>query len=187
MRRFERQADGTVIAELDAEEALLLQSLASQIADVVASGASVRAFGGSGAAQHQGAQPIDVEPAAEIPTDPALARLLPDAYPQDAEASAEFRRFTTDTLIGRKLRNAETLTRSLDAADETGNVTLDDTQAQAWLRSLTDIRLTIAARLGIETEDDEAGRSIDPMMRNIYDWLGFVQNSLVEAMDDTHE
>ncbi|MGH2900127.1 MAG: DUF2017 family protein, partial [Solirubrobacteraceae bacterium] len=31
-------------------------------------------------------------------SDPALLRLLPDAYPEDAEASAEFRRFTTDGL-----------------------------------------------------------------------------------------
>lgn len=164
MRRFERGADGTLRAELDADEALLLQSLADQVAEVVASEAQ--------------------RPRGD--TDPATARLFPDAYPQDAEASAEFRRFTADGLAGRKLQNAETLINSLQHAGNTGDVTLDESQALAWLRSLTDIRLTIAARLGIETEDDDAGRGIDPMMRDIYDWLGFVQNSLVEALD-AHE
>jgi len=177
MRRFERQPDGTLRAELDGEEALLLQSLAGQVSDVVASGIALAGAVGAG------------DSGDEALSDPAVARLLPDAYMDDPEASAEFRRFTVDTLIGRKLRNADVLIRSLDDAAEKGEgvVSLDGEAAQAWLRSLTDIRLTIAARLGIDSEDDDAGREADPMMRDIYDWLGFVQNSLVEALDDSHE
>lgn len=164
MRRFERQPDGRLVATLDAEEATLLQTLAGQVAEVVAAGLSTGGASTSG-------------------TDPAMTRLLPDAYADDPEASAEFRRFTATGLADRKLRNAETVVRSLNGAGVTGSVSLDEQEAQAWLRSLTDIRLTIAARLGIETEEDDAGRSIDPLMREIYDWLGFVQNSLVEALD----
>lgn len=156
MKRFERTTGGALVALLEAEEALLLQSLAGQVSDLVSS---------------------------STPTDPAIARLLPDAYQDDPEASAEFRRFTADGLASRKVRNAQTVIRSLDAVGDTGEVKLDHGDAQAWLRSLTDIRLTIAARLGIETEDDDAGSSIDPMMRDIYNWLGFVQNSLLEALD----
>ena len=168
MRRFERKPDGTVEAGLDAEEAVLLQSLAGQVAELVA-----------GAALDP-AQPAE----AAQGTDPAIARLLPDAYPNDVEASAEFRRFTAVGLIDRKVQNAEILIRSLMGTGVTGTVTLDDGESQAWLRSLTDIRLTIAARLGIDSEDDEAGRGVDPLMREIYDWLGFVQNSLIEAIQD---
>ena len=156
MRSFERASGGALVALLEAEEALLLQSLAGQVADLVS---------------------------ISTPTDPAIARLLPDAYPDDPEASAEFRRFTADGLASRKVHNAQAVIRSLDAVGDTGEVKLDHADAQAWLRSLTDIRLTIAARLGIETEDDDAGSSIDPMMRDIYNWLGFVQNSLLEALD----
>lgn len=164
MRHFQRQPDGALRAELDAEEAVLLQSLAGQVSELVAD-AALRQAQGAGA-------------------DAAVARLLPDAYPDDSEASAEFRRFTESGLAERKVANAETVIRSLSGAGATGSVTLDDAEAHSWLRCLTDIRLTIASRLGIDTEDDEAGRSIDPLMREIYDWLGFVQNSLIEALDD---
>ena len=164
MRHFERQSDGTLTAELDAEEAVLLQSLAGQVSELVAD-AALRETQGT-------------------PADSAVARLLPDAYPGDSEASAEFRRFTESGLAERKVANAEAVIRSLAGSGVTGSVTLDEPEALSWLRCLTDIRLTIASRLGIKTEDDEAGRGIDPLMREIYDWLGFVQNSLIEALDD---
>lgn len=157
MKHFERAANGSLVALIDAEEALLLQSLAAQVADLVRASSTIKA-------------------------DPAIARLLPDAYPDDAGASAEFRRFTASGLSERKVVNAETIIRTLDDVGSTGTVSLGDQDAQAWLRSLTDIRLTIAARLGIETEEEDAGTDIDPMMRDIYDWLGFVQNSLIEAL-----
>src|SRR5690554_538414 len=164
MRHFERQPDGTLTAELDAEEAVLLQSLAGQVSELVADATLRRGQGTS--------------------ADTAVARLLPDAYPEDSEASAEFRRFTESGLAERKVANAETVIRSLAESGVTGSVTLDDAESLSWLRCLTDIRLTIASRLGIDTEDDDVGRSIDPLMREIYDWLGFVQNSLVGALDD---
>ena len=46
----------------------------------------------------------EIDPDAERPDDPALARLLPDAYADDDEASAEFRRFTERTLRETKMR-----------------------------------------------------------------------------------
>jgi hypothetical protein len=49
------------------------------------------------------------------------------------------------------------------------------------MRSLTDIRLTLASRLGIESETQAP--SEDAILQNLYDWLGFLQNSLVEAVD----
>ncbi|MBN9631091.1 MAG: DUF2017 family protein, partial [Actinobacteria bacterium] len=87
--------------------------------------------------------------------DPAGARLLPDAYPDDAEASAEFRRFTAERIAERKADNARAVIDSLgDATGEAVEVRLDGAQAQAWLRTLTDIRLVLAAGLGIEHDGD---------------------------------
>ena len=59
---------------------------------------------------------------------------------------------------------------------------------QAWLRSLTDVRLSLAVRLGIEDEEDaeRVAQSEDEAvaaMSDIYDWLGWVQESLVAALD----
>jgi hypothetical protein len=155
MRRFERQADGSFEATLDEAEVGLLSTLTQQSAAVV-SGADL--------------------------DDPAVRRVLPDAYPNDPEASAEFRRFTQADLAGRKTANAERMLATLEETSD-GRLRLDAAAAQAWLRGLTDIRLILAARLGIETEEDTESEALDPVMRDIYDWLGFVQNSLVEALD----
>ena len=119
--------------------------------------------------------------------DPAMLRLLPDAYSDDAEASAEFRRFTADDLASRKAANARRIVADLATAAGATSATavkVDAQAAEAWVRSLTDIRLTIAARLGIETDGGSRDpEPLDPAMLDLYDWLGFVQGSLVDCMD----
>lgn len=154
MKAFASQPGGAVEASISRDEALLLQSLASQISALLREGDG---------------------------RDPAVARMLPDAYPDDEAASAEFRRFTASGLIERKVLNADIMLMSLSDAIETGSVKLDPPEAQSWLRCLTDIRLTLASRLGIEADDQEP--TDDTVLQDLYDWLGYVQNSLVEALD----
>ncbi|MFM9918569.1 DUF2017 domain-containing protein [Lacisediminihabitans sp. H27-G8] len=125
-----------------------------------------------------------IDSRADHDADPALERLLPDAYPNDVEASAEFRRFTADDLASRKSANAHRIVADLATAAQASSPTavkVDEQSAQAWVRSLTDIRLTIAARLGIEADGDLG--SEDPVLLDLYDWLGFVQGSLVDCLD----
>lgn len=156
MRAFTAQPDGSIQAEIGRDEALLLQNLASQVSHLLRDGSE---------------------------DDPALVRLLPDAYPEDAAASAEFRRFTASGLLDRKIANADVVLLSLSSAIETGIVHLHGAEVQCWLRHLTDIRLALASRLGIESDDHEP--TGDRMLQELYDWLGFIQNSLVEALDYT--
>ena len=113
--------------------------------------------------------------------DPAVARLLPDAYRDDADAASEFRRFMEDDLVARKAFNARALGESLGD----GAVRLDAGAVQSWLRSLTDLRLVIAARLGIQRDDDEG--SGDPFLQDVYGWLGYVQSSLLDALEQPVE
>ena len=59
---------------------------------------------------------------------------------------------------------------------------------QAWLRALTDVRLSLAVRLGIEEEDDilivaQSEDEAIAAMSEIYDWLGYVQETLISALD----
>jgi hypothetical protein len=133
------------------------------------------------------------------PEDPVLRRLLPDAYRDDQEDAGEFRRFTERSLTSAKVLNAETLIGSLvdggltfgDLPDEDGDpveVELDDDEVQAWLRALTDVRLSLAVRLGIETDEDAmlVAQSDDDAvaaMSDIFEWLGYVQETLVAALD----
>ena len=58
-----------------------------------------------------------------------------------------------------------------------------------WMRSFTDMRLAIATRLGVEEGDEEYWHSLpddDPraQVHDIYDWLGFLQETLVHAVAD---
>ena len=111
------------------------------------------------------------------PLDPAMARLLPDAYRGDAEAASEHRRLTELGLVDRKVANAQTVIRTVD----TKVTVLDPGDVQAWLRHLTDLRLVLAARLQIEDDGDQGNG--DEGMLDLYDWLGYLQGTLVEAIE----
>lgn len=176
MRMFRRESGGFVGARFTAEEAGVLRQLALELLQLL-----------------DGA---DSEPSTDAAaTDPALARLLPDAYRDDAEAAAEFRRFTSEDLAAGKMANARVVVDALDSAESPRRfaavgelaVRLDDAGALAWMRSLTDMRLALAARLGIDDEDEMAPWArADPQseaVRNVYDWLGAVQDGLVRAVD----
>jgi hypothetical protein len=119
------------------------------------------------------------------PDDPILARLFPDGYSDDEQASGEFRRYTERGLRSGKMAAAQTI---LDTLPESGGrVDLSPEQAQAWLRSLNDIRLALGVQLDV-TEDMRAmqqraaqgGPQAAAMW--VYDWLSLLQESLVHAL-----
>lgn len=118
-------------------------------------------------------------------SDPALDRLLPDGYRDSADDAAEFRRFTETDLAQQKVRNARTVIDSLAAvAEQTGQNArpVAATEIAAWLRTLTDLRLTLAARLAVE-RDGSMPRDADEMTVAVYEWLGYLQESLLAAVD----
>lgn len=135
------------------------------------------------------------------PTDPVVLRLFPDAYRGDDDAAAEFRRFTERSLREYKAGTAATVLASLATADQAETdhpvpnadqqdkvkVQLDGEQAEAWLRTLTDLRLALGTRLGVEEGDEDIWDSLpedDPRrhVHDVYQWLGFVQETLVRAL-----
>ncbi len=64
----------------------------------------------------------------------------------------------------------------------------DHEDEQAWLRCLTDLRLTIADRLGIvdsATEERSYTADAGVGLRDVYDWLGYVQEHLVDTLTAT--
>lgn len=118
----------------------------------------------------------------DLDSDPVTLRMFPDAYPGDRQASSEFRRYTRDDLRDAKSANAETVHAWLTGA-RAGALTPAD--EQSWLRCLSDLRLTIADRLGIvDADTEEATRTATDGvgLRDVYDWLGYVQEHLVTTM-----
>jgi hypothetical protein len=182
MEGFEPFPGGAAI-RLGQAEASILRGLASQLVDLLATrGESVD-------------DPIAAifEPGpSEPPADPVLARLFPDAYDDadDAEEhSAEFRRFTENDLRNRKRDDAKALIADVDALGPGGGVlSLDAEDCRRWLGALNDLRLAVATRLGIATEDDaEKLYDLPPDDDRVptvivYSWLNLLQDSLVEAV-----
>ena len=116
----------------------------------------------------------------DLADDPALARLFPNAYPDDAEAAAEFRQYTRDGLVERKSANSGLISAALTESSDDGRLTVARDDAEHWLPALTDLRLVLAERLGIHTDDDPLPES---ELADVYQWLGELQWALVEALD----
>ena len=124
-----------------------------------------------------------------VPSDPALHRLLPDAYPDDAEASEEFRRYTDATLRDGMHVDLLAVRQSLLVIGENGHASLDDEQAQAWLRVLNRVRLVLAVRLGIENATDHDDLALidadDPRVGPflLFEWVGYLLSDLLNALN----
>jgi hypothetical protein len=125
------------------------------------------------------------EPDPELPADPVVARLLPDAYQDDPEKAGEFRKYTESSLREAKKYFAQTLLETLPP--EGGKIRLTGDQARDWLRALNDIRLMFGVRLEVTEEFEEQLAALDPQdprltAFEVYGWLGAVQDSLVHAL-----
>jgi len=197
VKPFKRRRRGGLLATFEPGEAHVIASLTSQVVELLR--------------DRNGELASDPDPlAGELglsggpslpPDDPVLQRLLPDAYRDDSDESAEFRRFTERALTSAKVANAEAVLESLREAglDETNvddedvenqeplEVELDAAAVQAWLRTLTDVRLSLAVRLGIESDEDtmllhQSDDEAVMAMTELYDWLGYVQETLVTAL-----
>jgi Domain of unknown function (DUF2017) len=121
----------------------------------------------------------------ELPEDPVLARLLPDAYRDDPEASGEFRRYTEQGLRSGKAAAARTVLATLPPGG--GRIRLSEPEAQAWLRALNDVRLALGVTLGVSDDfDDQVSEmgSEDPRAAyvGVYQWLAYLQETLVQAL-----
>ena len=130
--------------------------------------------------------------------DPGLGRLTPDPYPDDAEASAEFAAATRDDLLDRRTSDAAIVRSDLtpflataaeDLAEDEAlaprDVVIPASDIDAWLRTLTALRLVIATRLDITADDDE--HDLEDPRFGVYDWLGFRLDGLIalaDAQDD---
>lgn len=180
---------GSSVATFSVFEADLLRSLSSQLIELL---------------RNESATPDTLDPLEELldfsgptlaPEDPVLQRLFPTAYAEDAEAAAEFRRYTENDLRNTKAAGAACIIETLEDAGlpempEDGmyiDVELNPDTALVWLRSFTDMRLAIATRLGVEEGDEERWYALpddDPeaQVHDIYEWVGYLQETLVRTL-----
>lgn len=205
-----RRWRGRIVAELDDDEREILASLFAQTARLLRSAATApkapedefermmrsaglgdESVGGVGkdddpfplSAPTNG---IDEE---ALTADPALGRLLPDGHHDDPLAAAEFRASSIDGIRRAKITR---LDRAVLVVKPDGHpLRLDEEDAVVVMVSLTDVRLVLAERLGLRTEEDavdmerriRAGEAAaDAPLILTYDFLTWLQETLTQAL-----
>lgn len=181
---FARHGD-LLVSQLDGFEAALLASLVAQVADLL---------GGHAGKQEPSSDPFvqwerEFGPGVELDrADPVIARLFPDAY-DDPAASGEHHRFSQEALRRDRVEDSAFVADALHAlGEEGGDLVIDVDAVERWLRVVNGVRLSLAVRLGIETQSDHTElESLSPrdprgQIVDLYDWLGLVLESLLEAL-----
>jgi hypothetical protein len=115
----------------------------------------------------------------EEPGDADLRRLFPQAYAEDDQAEAEYRRLMGDELLDGRRAALRSFAASLDAE------VLSADDLDVWLRALNDLRLFLGTRLDV-TEEDLA-QPFDPRdaraeERALYAYLSWLQEHVVDAL-----
>jgi hypothetical protein len=182
-----RRRGDRVRVSLQAGEVTLLLSLTSQVLELLGD-ADPPPDGGDSLQELLG---VTLDPV-ETPRDPALLRLLPNAYRDDDEAAGEFRRLTEADLRATKRGALTQIVTDLVASESQqrgGSVRLDLEAAAAagWLPALTDVRLALGTRIGVteDMEDERMSLPVDsPRYAEIatYDWMSWLQDAMVRAL-----
>lgn len=194
MTLFRRRGKDRIRVQLPPYAAGLLANLAAQLVELLSDGEP------SGDTVDPLEELVGLDGPREAPEDPALRRLLPDGVRDDAAAAAEFRRFTERSLRQAKIADATIVLAAVKgAADELAGseeaasreaedleFELGPDEVRSWMRCLTDMRLTLAERLGVQADDDERWEALpadDPQVavHDIYQWLGYLLESLLDA------
>ncbi|MBI1379085.1 MAG: DUF2017 family protein [Frankiales bacterium] len=175
---FRRSLTGRVQLRADEVERSILLDLVGQLEEFVAPD-------DDWADADPLAQLVGIDPEAQRPDDPALARLFPDAYRDDDDAAAEFRRFTERSLRDTKLAHARTVAGTLRRSGD--KLVLTEAEAQSWLGTLNDLRLTLGSRLGVQEDNHDEFLALPedhPLVAlyHVYDWLTYLQETLVHAL-----
>jgi hypothetical protein len=122
-------------------------------------------------------------------TDPVRERLFPRAYldPTEEQAETEWQALVHPELVREKSAALATFTANLAAVgpEDATELVLTPDEADAWIGALNDARLALGVTLRITEEFDPAALDArDPASQPyfVYDWLTWLQGSLVEAV-----
>jgi hypothetical protein len=180
---FFRHGDNAYLANFTESEREVLTNLTEQIIELLAE-----------RVDHHNEDPIAMMVGITAhdtpPDDEVLLRLLPNAYADQVDAS-EFRRYTESTLRQKKQAHAMAMRMHLKTAID-GVIELDHDSANAWLGAMNDVRLALGVRLKVEqnTQQDLELLAPDDPMRGVYavySWLGWLQESLIDALMDENQ
>ncbi len=115
--------------------------------------------------------------------DPAAARMSVPVYLDDPEANGDYWRWMgTDLTEGRRA-DRSAFTELVDAADverSSDGTTASRAEAEAFLRVLTEGRLVLAARMGVDVESDY--ERLERSQLEVLDLLAELQVLLIQEL-----
>jgi len=155
-----------LVTDLEPHEAALLRQVVTEVHRVL-SGDADQPTGAAGRGERM---------------DPVTERLLPDGHRGDPKLAEDYRTLTEDGIRQEKLADADLLLQTV--SEDGGRVELDLNAAEAWLRTINDVRLTFGVLLGVQESDDplvQAAETGDQRW-GAYAWLTAVQGLLVDAL-----
>jgi len=176
MASFSKSTRGLLL-HLDESEVPILRQTAAEILEIITD-------------RHSGTQGDDplarmvgISTNDQLPENPVLARLFPDAY-EDDQSAREFRRYTESSLHEKKEQAIVALLTALPVFGE-ANIDLDLSEIDEWMRAINDLRLALGVVLEVEEDYDERFAEIgenDPrfLMVQVFYWLGWMQQNLIE-------
>lgn len=180
--------NGSVQAVLSQQEAAVIRGLVGQIKDMLTARAEE-------APQDELAELTGIRTGPTTPPeDRVLERLLPDFYRRDPitgetdedeiDAAGALRSLHEPQLLEAKTGNAQLILETCPKMG--GRVQLSGEQADAWLSAINDVRLALGTALDIDEDmpDDEPEDELRREHLGVYQWLTWVQDSLVSAMMD---
>ena len=186
---FERAADGGYVVHLTEAERSVLADVADQVIELLGGSQEVPAD------QHPLQNMRLQDGPVPVPLDGALHRLLPDGSRGDPGLAAEFRRLTEGDLRATKTAQLGLLRALLAEPD----AVLPATDAPGVAAAMTDLRLVLAERLGVQNEADadevyeltlaggdtaDAVESMRLLLATVSTMLGILLESLIELMTD---
>jgi hypothetical protein len=109
--------------------------------------------------------------------DPAVRRLFPPAYPNDAERDAGYQVLTRDELLEHRLSALDVVERTLDGNE------LDHADMTAWMGTLNALRLVLGTRLDVDEDLPDLDRA-DPMVPAyaVYEYLGWLLSQVIDVL-----
>ena len=158
MKGFEARGTAAV-AELDDEERMVVARIVADVGLLLGGEQFGMADPGS---RHSPAADDDMddifahlrglEESLAEPDDPAVLRLLPSASRDDRDVSDEFRRLTEGDLRDLKVARLRTMWEQL--SEDGPEWEIDAAEAMSTAAALTDVRLVLASRLSLDSDED---------------------------------
>lgn len=121
--------------------------------------------------------------AEDLDAHPEVAeRLFPSASRDDPKVAAAFRKMAYSQLVTTKLEAIDKVLRTLDSRNKESelSITLDQEEANVWLRLVNDLRILLGCEIGVS--DDDVFGPPDSPGSIVYRWLTALQGQLLYAL-----